>query len=36
LGSVARRVSDDIIEGEFTETKHEAPAITGPDQEDEE
>ena len=36
LGSVARRVSDDIIEGEFTETKHEAPAITGPDKGDEE
>ena len=36
LGSVARRVSDDIIEGEFTATEHEAPAITGPDKEDEE
>ena len=28
---LARRVSDNIIEGEFSETKHEAPSIAGPD-----
>ena len=31
LGQHLRRVSDDIIEGEFSETKVEAPSITGPD-----
>ena len=36
LDSAEPGVSDEVIEGEFTETKHEAPAITGPDKEDEE
>ena len=36
LDSAEPGVSDEVVEGEFTETKHEAPAITGPDQEDEE
>jgi hypothetical protein len=31
LGQHLRRVSDEIIEGEFSETKHEAPSIAGPD-----
>jgi hypothetical protein len=31
LGRHLRRVSDDIIEGEFSETREEAPSITGPD-----
>ena len=30
LGRHLRRVSDDIIDGEFSETHQEAPAITGP------
>lgn len=30
LGRHLRQVSDDIIEGEFIETKEEAPSITGP------
>jgi hypothetical protein len=31
LGHHLRRVSDDIIEGEFSETQVEAPSIAGPD-----
>ena len=31
LGRHLRQVSDDIIDGEFSETKEEAPSITGPD-----
>jgi len=31
LGSVARRASDEIIDAEFSETRTEAPSITGPD-----
>ena len=31
LGRHLRRVSDEIIEGEFSETQQEAPSITGPD-----
>ena len=31
LGRHLRRVSDDIIEGEFSQTQQEAPSITGPD-----
>ena len=31
LGQHARRVSDEIIDGEFSETKHDAPLIAGPD-----
>jgi hypothetical protein len=30
LGQHLRRVSDEIIEGEFSETKQDAPTITGP------
>jgi len=30
LGHHLRRVSDDIIDGEFSETRQEAPSITGP------
>ena len=30
LGRHLRRVSDDIIDGEFSETKQEAPSIAGP------
>jgi len=25
-----RQISDDIIDGEFSETKHEAPSLAGP------
>jgi hypothetical protein len=31
LGSLARRASDEIIDAEFSETRHEAPLITGAD-----
>jgi hypothetical protein len=30
LGRHLRQISDDIIDGEFSETKHEAPALVGP------
>ena len=31
LGQQLRRVSDEIIDAEFSETKHEAPSLAGPD-----
>jgi hypothetical protein len=31
LGRRLRRVSDDIIDGEFSETKQGSPSIAGPD-----
>ena len=31
IGQQARRISDEIIDAEFSETKHEAPSIAGPD-----
>jgi hypothetical protein len=30
LGQHLRQISDDIIDGEFSETRREAPSITGP------
>jgi hypothetical protein len=30
LGQHLRQISDDIIDGEFSETRHEAPSIAGP------
>jgi hypothetical protein len=30
LGRHLRQISDDIIDGEFSETKHEAPSLAGP------
>ena len=32
LGQRLRRVSDEIIDGQFSETHHAAPSIAGPDE----